>query len=79
MSRCGTTIDKNESPPPDGKAVKKSPPILGGDEARQGFGGGKGRVQTTMGANRHDRPPPEGLRAFSSRPDPRGIFSHLRV
>jgi hypothetical protein len=24
--------------------VKKSPPILGGDEARQGFGGGKGHV-----------------------------------
>jgi hypothetical protein len=26
------------------EGVKKSPPILGGDEARKGFGGGKGRV-----------------------------------
>jgi hypothetical protein len=34
------------SPRPNGEreGVKKSPPILGGDEARQGFGGGKGRV-----------------------------------
>ena len=26
--------------------VKKSPPILGGVEARKSFGGGKGRLQT---------------------------------
>ena len=26
--------------------MKKSPPILGGVEARKGFGGGKSRVQT---------------------------------
>jgi hypothetical protein len=30
--------------PGEREGVKKSPPILGGDEARQGFGGGKGRV-----------------------------------
>jgi hypothetical protein len=30
-------------------AVKKSPPILGGVEARKSFGGGKGRLQTQDG------------------------------
>jgi len=31
-------------PPSKAEGVKESPPILGGDEARKGFGGGKGRV-----------------------------------
>jgi hypothetical protein len=34
--------DSLNSPPLEG-AVKKSPPILGGVEARKSFGGGKGR------------------------------------
>ena len=54
--------------------VRKSPPILGGVEAREGFGGGKGRLKAAMGANRHDRPPLEGLNGLHSPPDPGGEF-----
>jgi hypothetical protein len=56
--------------------VKNSPPILGGAEAHEGFGGVKNHAWIEAGSRFPRSTTPEGLRALSPPPDRGGEFFH---